>query len=166
MVKAWLNDDVSVPEWDRRPTAYDPVTVALDDDGCQPCLDRSTGNPPPVPGDGSDGQPTINPVLTLRIRIKQGYEDDGTPRLAWVDLVRGQAITFTQRTEWNQEAGTTKVVARATMLYEGERKVTETASATDDAGQMWRVTAVSQIPGSLTLALERIDQTPTGEKGS
>lgn len=164
MVKAWMRDDVPVRAWDTRPSQFDPVKAGLDDDGCIPCTDLKSGMLPVVPGEGDD--PIVNPVLKVRIRTKQGYEDDGSPRLEWVDLVEGQAISYTQRQEFDQAAGRTVVDARATMLYEGDVRVTETASVTDDSGYTWRVLSVAQLPGMLSLVLQRIEQGDLGEVGS
>lgn len=164
MVKAWIDGDPPVRAWDDRPTQFDPVKAGLDDDGCVPCTDRTSGTPPVVPGD--DGDTVVNPVLTVRIRTKQGYDDDGSPRLEWVDLMSGQAISYTQRQEFDQAAGRTVVDARATMLYEGDVRVTETASVTDDSGYTWRLLSVAQLPGMLSLVMQRIEQGELGEVGS
>ena len=166
MAKAWLNDDLATPAWTDRPSQMDPVKAGLDDDWCLPCTDRHAADSPPVPGDGDNGGTTVNPILAVRSRIKQGFDDDGSPELIWVDVVKGQAITYTQRSEYDEQAGGTLVKATATMRYEGDVRVTETASVLDDSGNRWRVLAVGQIPGMLSLTLQRLDMTPLGQAGS
>lgn len=153
MVKAWLQDDAQTSGWDDRPKVF--VRAGLSDDGCIPSAIRRAGEVLPVPGD--DGAPTVNPILTVRVRREGGFDDDGVPLFTWATLVENQAIVWTQREEFDRVAGQTLVKARATLLYDGDEVVRETAGVWDNSGARWRVTSVAQVPGSLKLEMDRID---------
>lgn len=140
-VRAWLRDDVNTDEWASRPTQFDPVPVMTADD------------PAPLT------RQSVNPTLTVSARTRTGYNDDGAPLFTWTEVLTGEAILFEQRTEYDPDAGLTRVVGTATLLYEGAEKVVETAMVTDPAGGRWRVTAVSQTPGHLMLTLARLVST-------
>ena len=138
-IRAWLRDDVETSPLADRPTRFDPVPVTTDED-------------PPL-----DPAAQVNPVLTVALRTRTGFDDDGVPQFAWNDLVTGIAILWQGREEFDAEAGLTLVKATATMLFGGTEQVTESCMVTrDDDGTRFRVLAVRQIPGSLGFDLERI----------
>lgn len=137
-VRAWLHDDLDVGDFRERLTQMEPVMTQMLDDGPQP--------------EGAQ----VNPVLTVRTRARTGFDDDGVPQFEWTVLVTGQAIKWETRLEFDSNAGATKTTGKATMLYSGDVVVGETAMVTDDGDGRWRVTAVGQIPGYLTLTLARL----------
>ena len=164
MARTWLRDDVETVAWAGRPTQFDPVTVALDDDGCTPCGQTGAVVPGGIPVDPAPDpevpQSELFPVLTVRLRTRTGYDDDGVPEFDWTTRVETRAIFWQQREEFDAEAGFTLVKATATILYEGEQKVPETAGVwTDDTddGTQWRVVASRMAPGRLEFDLERIE---------
>lgn len=153
MARAVLRDDrAAVRETQRR------VRVALDDDGCGSCAPSPTDPGvimPPVTDPPVSGG--IHPVLTVRLRTRTGYSEDGNPTFEWRDVVTGTAIVWTEREEFDAAEGFTMVEATATLSYSGSEVVTETASVTDDSGNVWRVTSVQQVPDRLGFTLQRID---------
>lgn len=139
-VKAWLRDDWEGPEWADRPTQHDPVQVTVPED-----------LPPTV-------ETEVNPRLTVRLRSRTGYDDEtGAPEFDWTTLIEdAPTILWTEREEFDADAGLTRERARATLRYEGSTAVTETASISADDGRRWRVVAVRQVPGRLELEMERL----------
>lgn len=140
-VKAWLRDDVETPDWGERPTAADPVPVAVDED--------------PAPTVVTE----VNPRLTVRRRIRNGFDDDGVPLFGWADVVTAEALLFEERDEYDADAGLTQVKARAVLLYEGDVEVVESAVVVRDDGVRYRVLAVRQTPGRLEFDLARVAAT-------
>jgi hypothetical protein len=141
MAKVVLWDDPGVPV----PRVQVP-SVVLDDSS--------------VPGTVSEDPPgaevSVNPVLTVRQRTVGPDDDDGTPTFMWEQLLVGPAVLFEERSEFDSIAGSTSVKAKATLLYDGDVAVPESVSVTGDDGVVYRVTAVQQTPGYLTLEMERI----------
>lgn len=144
-----LRDDRLDPSRD----APDRVQVALDDDGCAPCR-LSSGLGPAEQTETDPG--SVLPVLTVRLRERTGYDDDGNPKFSWTTVAEGPAIVFTRREEFDADAGFTQVFATGLVMYDGDLEIPETASVVDDDGTLWRVLAVRQQPGSLGFDLERI----------
>lgn len=154
MARAILRDDrPALHERERR------VKVALDDDGCKPCSPAAPGVTIPPDPDTPTPPPTggVNPVLTVRLRTRTGYSDDGNPMFEWRTVTVGTAIVWTQREEFDPAEGFTMVEATAMLAYGGNEVVTETASVTDDDGNVWRVVSVEQVPDRLGFTLQRID---------
>jgi hypothetical protein len=137
---------------------YAPGTggVRLDDDaqgraysGLSPTVDES------VPGSVEPG-PTINPMVTVRDRVHDGYDDDGNPKWSWTDLISGRsAVYWKDRTEVSDAAGSAVVTAQLQILYPDDRPdIAETAQVLAD-GVLWRVTKVTRLPGRVLLDVER-----------
>lgn len=140
-VRAWLRDDVETPAWRDRSTTYEPVAV-----------DTADEPPATVPTTTT----VVNPRLTVRLRTRTGYDDDGVPQFTWTTLVEGEATLYEEREEVDAEAGVTRIAARAVLLYAGSSQVPETASVTRDDGVIYRVVAVRQVPGRLEFDLIRL----------
>jgi hypothetical protein len=138
-VRAWLRDDVSTPAWENRPTAYDPVPVATDDD--------------PAPTTETD----VRHALTVRLRTRTGYDDEGVPEFEWTVLIdAAEAALYEERDEFDADAGLTLVKATAVLLYDGPVQIPESASVTRDDGVKYRVLAVRQVPGRVEFDMQRI----------
>lgn len=142
VVRAWLRDDVETSDWALRATAADPVETGVDED---------VVIPPVV-------ETRVTHDLTVRLRTRNGYDDDGVPLFEWTVLLTGPAILWEEREEFDAHAGLTRVKAKATMLYEGETQVTESALVTRGDDTSYRVKGVRQVPGRLEFDLERIAQ--------
>ena len=153
MARAILRDDRQALQEQHR-----TVKVALDDEGCaQRAPFRPGVSEPPVDPDVPPVSGGVHPVLTVRLRTRTGYSDDGNPLFEWRTVVTGIAIVWTERDEFDPAEGFTMVEATAVLAYDGNETVTETASVTDDDGNVWRVTSVQQVPGRLSFTLQRID---------
>lgn len=114
-----------------------------------------------LPEDGEGPTPvSVNPVLTVRRRVRTGYDADGVAQFDWTTLVEGPSIMWTEREEFDARSGMSETRAKATLLYGGNAEVTETAGVWVDGSTQWRVTAVRQVPGRLEFDLSRL----SGEK--
>ena len=100
---------------------------------------------------------TVNPTLTVKQRVRTGYDDDGTPMFDWTTVVEGPAIVWVMRQEFDADAGLTAVKGTATVLYEGPMVVTESAVVEISDDERYRVSQVAQVSGALHFVLERID---------
>lgn len=139
------------------------VRVALRDDGCG-CPPRSRFSV----GVGLDtgcatGEPPVQPVLRqfqLRERIKEGYESEsGNPKFIWSTIAEGGAVVTEERTEFDAEAGATKVTARITMANPDlltAQRVKESA-VLFEGDILWRVTKQDVSPATLVFWIERND---------
>lgn len=120
--------------------------VGLDDDpGRSRCA-------PPGPGEW-DG-----PVLSLSVRSRTGFTDDGDPLLAWTPVLEGPAILRAQRAETDDTTGRATVTARVTMLDPGTEELgqlDETATAADADGNRWQITRLHRAGGRIELTLTR-----------
>lgn len=149
MARAWLRDDVGIPSG--------AVKIALDDDSCCGGACDHVGPDPDVPL--PPGEEQVFPVLTLSARYRTGYDEDGNPMYSWVTIVKGPAVRWVARKEFDPKAGATLVTAKATMGYEGPVAVTETAQVSDGAGRKWRITGINQAADLLVMELVRIEET-------
>lgn len=143
MAKAGLSDDSWCWGVDPNPGG---VTVGLSDDCCvggSCCVEEA---PPEWP-----------PLMTVMLRTRTGYTDDGNPVFTWSQLAQGAAIVWEQRTEWDAEAGFTQVKAKLVMTAGDLTKVPETAVVVDPQQVTWRITASDVRAGVVTLQLARID---------
>ena len=141
MVKAVLRDDQ--PNWPGVPTVGAKPDVALADD-MPSTVQVSTD---------------VHPNVTVKQRNRTGFDDDGNPQFEWVDVVTGDAIVWEMRTDWDPDQGVTVIKGQCTILYDGDLTVTESAvveenNAADD--RRYLVTQVGQVPGVLSLSLERV----------
>lgn len=120
--------------------------VGLDDDpGRSRCR-------PPGPGEWA------GPVLTLSVRDRTGFTDDGDPLLAWSDAHTGPAILRAQRTETDDTTGRATITAQVTMLDPGTEtlpELDETATAADTDGTRWQITRLHRVGGRIELTLSR-----------
>lgn len=133
------------------PSAFS-LPVALDGPcGCSGgCGCASDGEePPPDTGD--------LPVLTLRKRGEMYMTEAGNPRWEWEEVLSGPAITYEQRTEVNDVNGQVKVVASATMAFDGEVAPAKETAVAWQGDVRWSITSLVALPGRLELKLERID---------
>jgi len=134
MVKARLHDGRLSSGRRARVATGEPVC-------CDPCADDG----PAI---------TINPTITVKMRQRDGYTDEGDKRYVWFTVVEGEAILWDDRTEVDGSAGLTAVSAEATILYDGHETVDETAVVLVDA-QVYRVTSVAPWPDRLVFQLVR-----------
>lgn len=133
------------------PRVRSGLTVGLDDDSVPTVLDGDIPGPTPLPG-------STLPLVSVRDRQANGYDDEGNPQWTWRTLVDGaRAVTYTEREERDDRAGTTTVVASVRFLYDWAVDIRETAIARTEDGHTWRVTAVEHFPGQALLTLERTD---------
>lgn len=152
MARVYLHDDlVLVGE---APTA---VRVVLGDPGCGPSSSSEWCGDPLAP------EVQVHPTLTVERRIRTSYDDDGVPQFEWETVTTGVAIEFTERTEIDDVAGVTRIVAKAIMLYDGEVAVTETAVVTSSHGEVvYEVTKVLSQAGILEMVLSRYEDSDDG----
>lgn len=113
---------------------------------------------PPAGGDLLAGQ-----SVTVRRRLRTGYDEDGNPEFSWTDVVSGAVLGSESRRETDPVAGTSRWTATVTVLYDGPDWQDATAEVIDGRGLHWAVTAVLQLPGRLQLALARTETPPTEE---
>ena len=138
MVKQWLVED--------GPSAGGTVTTGLDDDGC-----AAVAAPPP-----REHPDEPFPVLTVMARSRTGFDDDGSATFDWTTLLVGPAVVWTEREEFDADAGFTEEKASTTVVYHGEATVSETVAVFSDDGRRWRVTSVDQPHGLLTMEMVRV----------
>lgn len=133
------------------------LRLALDD-GCCDEVDGSSVLAPPV---------EVGPQLSVRLRTRIGFDADGVAQFSWSVLPTSGTVLYETREEFDAMAGLTKIRGQAIVLYDGDERVTETASVVDERdGSLWRVLGVDQQPGRLALTIERIDSRDTLEPGS
>lgn len=72
----------------------------------------------PVDGDPVPDPTGTQPLLDVWSRFRTGYDDDGTPTFEWGLLVRGWAVSYTTREEFDSRAGFTMVQAQAMILLD------------------------------------------------
>lgn len=136
------------------------VKAALRDDTCQPDQASVTQASPDVAL--ADDPPAttvtnVNPTVVVKQRVRTGYDDDGVPTFDWTEVVTGTAVAWEVRDEFDADAGMTQARGAVTVLYDGDAQVTESAVVeTDDGTKRWRILQVAQVPGMLTLRVERI----------
>jgi hypothetical protein len=125
------------------------VTKVLDGDDVSCCPDCGT-----VPVTKAE----VNPSVTIKVRVRTGYDEDGTPTFEWTTLLTETAIVWVSREEFDGEAGFTLVRAMVTVPYESETQVPETAMLFLDDGTRWRIVGgVQQWTDRLVLEVERLD---------
>lgn len=106
------------------------------------------------------GQP-----MTLSLRGVAYVDVDGDQRWEWVDYPTygylriaapsGSRSSSDGRSETNDTTGQTRVAATATVAWEYENPVTETAELVDTDGNRWAVSEVHTTIGALRLSLQR-----------
>lgn len=153
MARAMLRDD-----YNRGPaSSLNGGGVRLDDDGRSsvPTGIRDTPGPG-VPGETPPPAHSVGPVVTVRERISQGFDDDGNPKWGWQDVVSNvETIAVEDRQEISDNAGSVLVSATVTFLYPDDyAPIRETAQVRLE-GKLWRVVKVIPAPGRTTLKLER-----------
>lgn len=104
----------------------------------------------------------VNPTLTVRRRWRTGYDEDGNPEFDWADVVTGVAILWEERTELDDVAGVTHIVARTVILYDGDEEVVETSIVESSHGGLFRVLSVAQTPDRIEMKLERLEDSNGG----
>lgn len=134
MAKAWLRDDHLAPHLDP------PVRVGT----------RLTEDAPTETFE-------VLPTLTVRQRERIGFDDDGDPVFVWSVLVEDTAVLWEEREEIDDISGATRIKAKATVLYDGGKEMTESAVVSSSSGGRFRVTSVAQVPDHLKMELERVD---------
>lgn len=134
MVRRLLSDD----------PGYDPIRQVVDGDrGCVATAEEI---------DAADPL-SVFPTLSIFVRTRTGYDDDGDPEFSWSLAVVDTAIGFVAPSEIDSIAGISVVPGRATMLYDGDVPVTSTAVAHSSFGPRYRVTSAVQIGDVLELEL-------------
>ena len=105
-----------------------------------------------------DADPEL--LVTVAVRRRTGYDADGNPTFGWEPVIEdAQAVTWTERTEVDETAGVSRLVGRATVLYDGD-DVTEAAAVTTSDGRRWRVLRAERSADDvLKVELARIEST-------
>jgi hypothetical protein len=117
---------------------------------------RVGGVPCVAPPEHDDpGYVNITPVLTVMTRLPDGFNDDGDPEYAWFDVVTGEATVWEERTEREDEAAITRIVARVVILYFGP-PVGEEVSVIAEWGR-YRARKVDQFPDRLEMTVVRLE---------
>lgn len=132
--------------------------IRLDDDG-RSSVQSGIGNTPDV-GYPSDPGPhsSVGPLVTVRERVTDGFDEDGNPRWAWTDVVTDiEAIAVGDRTEVSDAAGTSTVSGSFTLLYPAEYRDVKESAQVLSGGKLWDVTKVERFPDRITLHVERTD---------
>ena len=104
----------------------------------------------------------VNPELTILVRERTGYTDDGDPEFGWEPVVTGIAIQFTDPSEVDALARVTVAPGRATMLYDGDVPVTASAVAHSSFGPRYRVVSAVQVGDVLELELLTVEDADAG----
>lgn len=100
----------------------------------------------------------VNPTVTVKARVRTGYDEDGTPTFEWTTILQAEAIVWVARKEFDTAAGFTMVKASVVVPWDGTAEVSETALVTMDDGSRWRVTGgVEKWSDRLGMELERLD---------
>jgi hypothetical protein len=132
--------------------------VLLDDDGrssVQTGIGDTQG--PIVPGDPNPGA-KVGPLVTVRERVSQGFDEDGNPMWGWTDVVADiESIATGDRTEVSDAAGTSTVRGSYTVLYPAEYRDVKESAQVRAEGFLWNVTKVTRFPDRITLDVERTD---------
>jgi hypothetical protein len=135
--------------------------VVLHDDPIDPAFaERGPGGFGTRVGVSGDVPLTVGaspfPVLTLLVRSRSGYDDDGVPEYEWSPLLSEVATLYTARLETSDPSGETYIVARAVVLYSGDEQVPETSMVTTSYGDLFRVTKVTQTPDRIELEMDQV----------
>ena len=122
-----------------------PGRVVLHDD-----IDGDPLDPKPVRESWLDTDPPyteteVHPTVTIRVRTRTGWTDDGDPEFSWTVAVTDTAIVWEERTERDDVAGTTRTVRRCTVAYDNEVEIDETANVWCDPGGRYRVLSSQQV---------------------
>lgn len=152
MARAMLRDDYSgaYPEGGRG--------MRLDDDSLT-SVKAGLGYDPVVPGVPvpSPGG-SVNPTVTVRERISEGYDDDGNALWSWVAVVAdAEAISWEQREEKSDTAAMAVVVGKFTILYPADYPDVRETAVVESGGHSWSVTGVERLPDRILLSVRRID---------
>lgn len=107
-------------------------------------------------GQLTDDHPEVNPTLVVKMRTRDGYTDDGDKRFVWETVVSGVAAVWEQRTEIGDSEGITRLSARATILYRGQKQITEAAGVWIE-GVRWRVLSALTFHDRVELTLMRAE---------
>jgi hypothetical protein len=137
MARVVLHDDPPFPYADRGPTGFG-TRSAIDQDG--------------------RGQPgaEVFPVVTVLVRTRTGFDDDGRPEYSWQPLISEVATVYTAHLETDDPSGESYLTGRAVVLYSGDAKVAETAMVKTSFGDLFRVTKVSQTPDRIEMELDQV----------
>lgn len=95
----------------------------------------------------------VLPWVTVRVRRRTEYTADGDPKFEWQQVVEDQAVVWAMREELDSDAGVTRTLATAVVLYDGDIEVKETAAVFVDPGGRFRVTQVQQFTDRLAFEL-------------
>lgn len=129
------------------------IKVLLDDDPQPP------SRTPQIMRDQLPAPEDAEPVHTLSVSCRQrlGFDEDGNQVFEWKTIVEGQeAILYEEREVLDELSGTTRIVAKAVVLYNGDEKVEETAFVRSERGA-YKVKSVKQTADRLEFEMERID---------
>lgn len=105
-------------------------------------------------------------VLTVRRRLRTGWDDAGNGVYSWSDVVTGPVLGSESRTEADPVSGVARWTAQVTIGYSGPALENPTAEVIDQAGRRWQVTRLEQLPGRLRLRLSRVEAEPTVEENA
>lgn len=119
------------------------------------------------------------PVLSVRMPVKTGYDDEGNVKWGWTTVLEGPADYFEElsaiggtgaatgpqrrlgrlgRFETDPEAGKSVIFAQATMYFPGDyqgEQITESAKVYHENGTRYSVTRVVTHPDAIDLELSR-----------
>lgn len=138
---------------------YPRVRVRLDDDSYPSAVPTRLDDDCADCGGGELPADSIYPLLTIRERFSSGFDEDGNPMWMWADVVKDKSmISFETRTEKDDRAGITEVVADMVFLYPfSEPLIRESATVRTSDGYGWRITKIVRFPDRLQVTGNRID---------
>ena len=94
------------------------------------------------------------PTITVKMRTRVGYTDEGDKRYAFSTVVVGPAVAWSVRSETDGSSGLAVEHSTAVVLYDGHEHVDETAAVFID-GVQHRVVSVAPFPDRLEFDLVR-----------
>lgn len=101
-----------------------------------------------------DEPESLNPTITVKMRRRIGYTDEGDKRYAFSTVVVGPAIVWSVRSETDGSSGLAVEHSTAVILYDGDETVDETAAVFVEDDQH-RVVSVATFPDRLEFDLVR-----------
>ena len=129
---------------------YDHVKIRIDDS----LVDAELAEDP-IPSISH----TVNPLISVKDRVADGFDVDGNPTWTWVDRITNAfAVTWMVRTEVEPRGGMSLLKATVTFLYPmSEPDITPAAMAKTSDGHVWSVRSVERYTTQVVMAIERVD---------
>lgn len=136
-----------------------PRVVLHDDfDGYGDQVERIVSN---LDSDPVIVETNVNPLVTVRIRLRTGWSADGDPEFSWSDVVTANAVLWDENTELDSVAGVTKIVSSLVVLYSGDEVVRENCVVVTPFG-LYECVSVDQFPDRLEMKLTRTEDLDAG----